>query len=148
VCCNKDSSWRRDSWKYKWRQECKKLLKKASSVPVNDKVQLRDLLARRIVCCWISPDISTNYVTQYRCGNLISCISLAVLKSIITTSYSVTHKPFMLLTIIWDTAPGYSNKAHFWYVRFFSLYLRIIFENHIWVHRYGNDLPHYHLNLI
>jgi hypothetical protein len=61
------------------------------AISVNDEVQLRDLLASRIVCCWVSPDKSTNYVTQYRCCNLTFCISLAVLKSIITKSYSIAH---------------------------------------------------------
>jgi len=51
---------------------------------------MSDLLAGRIVCCWISPNKSADCVTQDRCGNLTFHISLAVLKSIIT-SYSVGY---------------------------------------------------------
>jgi hypothetical protein len=51
------------------------LRRQANLISVNDKVQLRDLLARRVLCCWISPDESANYVTQYSCGNLTARFS-------------------------------------------------------------------------
>ena len=52
---------------------------------------MSDLLAGGILCCWSSSDESADCVTQYSCGNLTSYISLAVLKSITTTSYILGH---------------------------------------------------------
>ena len=52
---------------------------------------MSDLLGSGILSCWISPDEPADCVTQCRCGNLTFHISLAVLKSITTTSYTVGY---------------------------------------------------------
>jgi len=106
-------------------------------------------LAGSIACCWISPDESVDCVTQYSCGNLNFCISLAVLKPIITTSYSagytqtvhVAHDNLRYCTRIFkQTALLIRTLVSLHY----ALYLKITFVST----DMGNGISHYHLNMI